>query len=329
MPHRSIQAILFVALVARVAAAEPGETADAAAARGRTALKAGRIHEACDAFAASDALAPRAETELSLADCYAQDGKPASAARAYHAAADKDTNAARRKTALAKAERLEARAPKLHFSVQPAQPGAVIRVDGVEVAAGEDAMVDTGPHEVTASAPGFEGHASAPVDREGTTIDVVVRLVPTVEAPAAPAAPAAPPAAVVREPTPAALAAAPVPARDAAPSHRKRNGIIVGAAGLGFIAGAVIAYEAGSSKLDDAARLCPGDTCANNADLARGHSLISDGRTLRGVSIGVGITGAVLIAAGGYLMMTDHAEQSHVAVDVRPNGGGVTYTARW
>ena len=172
--------LLIPILVPAIASADDASTA---AARGRADLKAGRIHEACDDFAQSEQLAAGVDTELALAACYDQDGKPASAARLYRVAADKDAKASRRKTSLAKAEKLEARAPKLHFTVRPAPAGLVIKVDGAEVSATEDAIVDTGPHQVEASAPGYEGHTSAPVDREGTTVQVVVQLVAT-EAPA-------------------------------------------------------------------------------------------------------------------------------------------------
>jgi hypothetical protein len=315
--------LLLVTLLAYapLASAEPGETAQAAAARGRAALRAGHVHEACDAFATSDQLAASADTEVRLAACYEQDGKPASAARMYRRAADKDASAARRKTSLAKAEKLEARAPRLHFTIRPDPPGLVVRVDGDEVSATEDALVDTGPHEVVATAPGYEGHASAPVDREGTTLQVIVQLVPTDEAPSPP--PVAPAPAPVAEPAPRPWMDVP------APGHRTRNGIILGAAGLGVLAGAVIAYEAGSNRFDDAATLCPGQVCASDADLRKGHSLLSDGRTLRQVSIGMGIGSAVLLVAGGYLLVTGHHEEAHVAVQVDHTGAGVAYTARF
>jgi hypothetical protein len=314
---------LFVAtILAHASLAGADDTA-----RAKAALKAGHVHEACDAFAAAEHATPAVDTELSLADCYEQDGKPASAARMYRVAADKDVKASRRKSSLAKAEKLEARAPKLHVTVRPAQPGLSLHVDGVEVSPTEDAVVDTGPHEVVATAPGYEGRASAPVDREGVVVQVVVQLLPTGEPAPAPApmvtpapAPAAAPV-VASEPRPVPVTVA--------PDHRKRNGIIIGAAGLAVLAGSVIAYEAGSSKFDDAARLCPGQLCASDADLARGHSLLSDGRTLREVSVGMGIGGVVLLAAGGYLMMTAHPEESHVAVNVDRTTASVAYTARF
>ena len=321
--------LLISILVPAVASADDASTA---AARGRADLKAGHIHEACDELAQSEQLAPSVDTELSLAACYDQDGKPASAAHMYRIAADKDAKASRRKTSLAKAEKLEARAPRLHFTVRPAPAGLVVKVDGAEVSATEDAIVDTGPHQVEATAPGYEGHTSAPVDREGATVQVVVQLVAT----AAPAPKAEP---MKTEPAPAPPKAEPAPApmppmamttneTEAHGDHRKRNGILLGATGLAVIAGSVIAYETGSSKFDDADKLCPNQTCASDADLAKGHSLYSDGRTWRQVSIGMGIGGVALLGAGAYLWATHH-EESHVGVAAGPTGGGVTYSAHF
>ena len=86
----------------------------------------------------------------------------------------------------------------------------MIEVDGVEVPIAGDVQVDVGPHEVTATAPGFAGHASAPADRDKQIIDVIVRMQPVEEpapdpkpAPAATAEPAAEPT-PSPEPTPAA-----------------------------------------------------------------------------------------------------------------------------
>jgi hypothetical protein len=305
--------ILLLVTISSVAFADD---ADSAFQRGQSAMKAGRVHEACDAYAKSEQLAARAETELALAACYEQDGKPASAARMYRAAGQ-----------AAKAAKLEARAPKLRFAISPTVPGVIVKVDGVVVSATEDALVDTGPHEVTATAPGFAGRASAPVDREKAILDVIVRMEPVAEpAPAAPA-PAPAPAPMKSEPAPAPAAAAEMPP-PAPADHRKRNGIIVGAVGLGALVGAAVLFAESSSKFDDAQKLCPVQMCANNADLAKGHSLYSDGHTLRGAAIGTSIAGALLIAAGTYLWMTPHHETG-VAVQIDRGGAAASYTVRF
>jgi hypothetical protein len=323
------QIFLATTLLAGVASAE---TADEAMKRGQTAYKAGRIHEACDAFAASDQLAASTETEWSLAGCYEQDGKPVAAAKLYRAVADKDPK--RKDAATAKAIKLESRAPKLRFAIAKT-PGLVVKVDGVEVSPTEDVMVDTGPHEVIATAPGFEGHASAPVDREKAIVDVIIRLQP-VEASPAPAASVPAPAqaaAAASEPSggPAPMAAAPMAMHDepASTDHRMRNGVIVGAVGIGALVTAGVLFVASSHKFDDEHALCPSSRCASNDDLDKAHSLLDDGHLLRGLSIGTGIAGLALVGVGGYLIATHSKEESHMTVQVDHRGASVGYTARF
>ncbi|MEO8550923.1 MAG: hypothetical protein ABI678_13150 [Kofleriaceae bacterium] len=323
------QIFLATTLLTGIASAE---TAGEAMKRGQTAYKAGRIHEACDAFAASDKLAASSETEWSLAGCYEQDGKPVAAAKLYRAVAAQDPK--RKDIASAKATKLEARAPKLRFAIA-ATPGLVVKVDGVEVVATEDVMVDTGPHEVIATAPGFEGHASAPVDREKAIVDVIIRLQP-VEAPPAPAATVPPPAqaaAAASEPS-APRAAAPMAmhaesAEPASTDHRMRNGIIVGAVGVGALVTAGVLFVAGTHKFDDEHALCPSSRCATTDDLEHANSLLDDGHLLRGLSIGTGIAGLALVGVGGYLVATHKTEESHVMVQLDHRGGSIGYTARF
>src|SRR5580704_6862188 len=147
--------VIATTLLARagIGSADPNDTAESAFARGQAALKAGRIHQACDAYETSDKLAARIETEQSLASCYEQDGKPMAAARLYRSLADKDGNADRRKTSLAKADKLEAKAPRLRFEINPMPAGLIVKVDGAEVSSTADVPVDVGPHEVVATAP--------------------------------------------------------------------------------------------------------------------------------------------------------------------------------
>ena len=311
--------IIATTLLASAGVASADESAADALKRGHAAYKAGRIHEACDAYAASEKLAPATQTEITLAGCYEQDGKPVAAAKLY-----------RQANSLDKAAKLEARAPKLRFAVKQV-PGLKIMVDGVEVSPTEDVMVDPGPHDVTAVAPGYTGHASAPVDREKAIVDVIIRLDPTPEAAPAPApAPAPMPA----EPAPAPMVAPaqPMPEmQDMAmtPDHRKRNGIIIGTVGVAALATAGVMFAVSSGKFDDEHKLCPNSMCANTDDLAKAHSLLDDGHLYRGMSIGMGIGGIVLAAAGVYLIATPHREESHMTVQLDHTGGSIGYTARF
>jgi len=305
------------------------ESADAAYRRGQAALKAGRIHEACDALAASDKLEPRIETELSLADCYEQDGKVIAASRLYRTLADKDTNPARAKKASAKATQLEAKAPRLRFAINPRPDGLVIRVDGEVVPSSGDVRVDIGTHEVIATAPGFEGHASPAVDGARPILDVIIRMEPKAEA-AQPEA-SAPASGATATATPPASGAAPAPAEpmasiDARPDHRKRNGVIVAGAGAGLVVGAGVLFGLAASKFGTEHDLCPDARCASPTDLARANALLDNGTTLRDVGIGLGIGGVALIAVGGYLLLTPHREAPRVSVHAGHGMTGVSFS---
>jgi hypothetical protein len=319
-------------LFAHAAAAQPNDTAASAAKRGQAALEAGRVHEACEAFAASEKLEAKPETELGLADCLEQDGKHMAAARVYRQLADSDPNVDRRKTSAAKAAKLEAKAPRLRFAINPNPPGLVIKVDGVEVPVAGDVQVDVGPHDVIATAPGFAGHASAPADRDKQIVDVIVRMQPVEQAPAPPAPPLAPTA--TPEPSSAAAPAPspmpmPVSETEANHDHRKRNGVIVGAVGLGVLAGAVIFYSLSSGKFDDEHALCPSSMCASTADLDHAHSLLDSGHAYRGASIGMGIGGVLLVAAGTYLFLTPHRDEPRVSLQLDRTTAGAAYTVRF
>ena len=334
----SAKFLIAAALLAHasLAAAGPDETADSAFKRGQAALKAGRIHDACNAFEASAKLDATIDTELSLASCYAQDGKPMTAARLYRSIAERDTNTARRQTSIAKAAKLEANAPKLRFAINPMPRGLVIKVDGVEVPATGDVLVDQGPHEVIASAPGFEGRASAPVDRDRVILDVIIRMEPVAERreepapePAAPMAPAEPKAAPAKQPAAPTVTAMGAESSTAPVDHRRRNGLLIGAGGLALLAGAAIMFELSTDKFDQEHALCPMSRCANEMDLAQANELLSEGRTRRGVSIGMGIGSGVLLIAGTYLFLTPNKQDTRVSFQVQPGGASVGYTARF
>ncbi|HUS30508.1 MAG TPA: hypothetical protein VMZ53_18490 [Kofleriaceae bacterium] len=322
--------LILVALVLSPALA----AADDAAAeykRGQTALKAGRVHEACDAFAASAKLDAKIETELSLADCLEQDGKIMAAARLYKKLGEKDTDTARAKKSSAKATKLEAKAPRLRFAINPKPQGLVITVDGEAIAGTDEARVDIGPHEVVGTAPGFEGHASPAVDGSRPIVDVILRM----EEKAEPAPPVQ-----TREPAPAATpkpntAPEPAPPTAAQPeaaapmvegsitttSHRKRNGVVLTAAGAGLAIGAGVMLGLAASKFSTERELCPNAQCANEMDRARANALLDNGTTLRTIGIGVGVTGVALLAVGGYMLMTPDHESTRVSLSV---GNGST-----
>lgn len=320
---------IILALLANVAIADTGDTAETAFRRGRAALKAGRVHEACQAFETSARLDAKVETELVLADCYEQDGRPISASRLYQKLADNDSNPDRAKRSAAKATALAARAPRLRFAITPRLEGLVIEVDGEIVSSTGDVRVDVGPHEVIARAPGFAGHASTAIDGSQRIVDVIIRLEPTTtpEPPPrpAPTTTAATPAPVLTAAMPAAPPAAP-PAESPGRDHRKRNGILVGAAGAGLVVAGIVSLGVASSKLGTEHELCPGSTCATQGDLDRASALVSNAEAYRNAGIGLVIGGGALMAVGSYFVFTHAREASHVSFHPTRGGAGVTFT---
>ena len=325
-----IKQLFITSIVLGSGTAVLAQTPSAELKKGKKALKAGRVHEACADFEASDKLEASDATEKLLADCYEQDGKHIAAAKMY-----------RKLGATAKAEKLEKKAPRLRFAIStPAGPkpdGLVVKVDGEVVSATEDVRVDVGPHDVTASAPGYEGHASAPVDRDGAILDVVLRMEAT-EAPK----PAEPPPMVKAKPLapepqpqvapqPSTEPAQPEPMVMENHNHRRRNGAIIGGAGILALAGAAVTFVVSKDKFDDEHALCPNSKCANPETLRQANAYLSNGHAYRGTAIGLGIGGVVLVAVGAYLFATPHhgEEEQHVSLSVDHQSAGFAYTGHF
>ncbi len=332
-PH-AFRTLLAAAVLATASVAAADDAGDALK-RGKAALKAGDVHQACVELQAAVDLDPKVESKALLADCLSKDGKPVAAAKLYRELAEAD--AKKHKTYAAKADKLEANAPRLRFAINPKPDGLVLKVDGNEVPADKDLPVDAGPHDVVASAPGFEGRTSAAVDKDRGVIDVIVRLEAT-----APPKPPEPVAKPIEDPAPMpkpaeteeALPAAaqdtqpvPAPMEPPAPrteSHRGRNGVIVGVAGVAALAGAGILFASSASKFEDEHALCPGNTCRDQADADRANALSDDARTLRGTSYIVGGVGAVLVGVGAYMLLTRPSE-SATQMTLQVGDGGATF----
>jgi hypothetical protein len=157
--------IALVILTAR-AHAQPGDataTADQLFNEGRELLDASRFAEACAKFEASLRLEDAVGTRLNLAACREQLGELGSAWSLYHGAIDlaaKGGDLNRREYARSHAAALEPQLAMLTIVLPSSRPpGFAVAQDRVAVDAVEPAIVvylDAGPHEVSASAPGFE-----------------------------------------------------------------------------------------------------------------------------------------------------------------------------
>jgi hypothetical protein len=167
--------VLSLVIAARVASADPG--AEALFREGRDLLKAGKLEEACDRFARSEAIEPKVGTALNLGDCREHQGLFADAWEAFVAAqslASRD-NDDRRAEAARRAAALEPKLAHLQITAANRPPGLAITRNGrpIDVAALDSELpVDPGSYEVVATAPGYKpasahaqlgvgGHATA------------------------------------------------------------------------------------------------------------------------------------------------------------------------
>jgi hypothetical protein len=105
--------------------------------------------------------------------------------------------------------------------------------------------------------------------------------------------------------------------------------LILGAGGIALLAGSAVLLKLSADEFDDEQALCPADRCATPADLANAKAMLSDGRVMRGTSIGLGITGGLLVAAGAYLLLTPQKETASLSFYVEPGNAGIGYTGRF
>jgi hypothetical protein len=167
--------VLPVIAAASVAIADPG--AEALFREGRDLLKSGKLEDACDRFARSEAIEPKVGTALNLGDCREHQGLFADAWEAFVAAqslASRDSDD-RRAEAGRRAAALEPRLAHLQITAMTRPPGLAITRNGrrIELAALDSELpVDPGSYEVVATAPGYKttsarvqlavgGHATA------------------------------------------------------------------------------------------------------------------------------------------------------------------------
>jgi hypothetical protein len=281
------------------------------------------VAAACDKFAASQELDPGVGTLLHLGACYEKLGRVASAWAAFREAASYAHRSAqpdREQIAVARAEKLEGRLPKL--LIDTSQNGAtqleVTRDQKPVVSAslGVPIPVDPGSHQIAVSAPGkVSWHATVQLV-EGKTETL---RVPALEAAVPPpAALAAPPAAAVKPapPPPAPSKPEAAVAQPSGLSTRAKIGIGVGAAGaVSLIVGSYFGLRA-KSKWHDAKSHCDGLAC----DQA-GVDLASSARVSGNVSTALFAVGAVAAGTGAVLFFgSPRKHESTIAIGATPSG---------
>jgi hypothetical protein len=318
MRTRELLILACLASAPRIARADA--EADRLFKTGQTALAAGRIAEACDAFAASDARASRVGTLLNLGDCREQNGQIATAWAIFlrtAALAQQTPNEHKRADeARRRAGYLQPRLSYLTISVPDASDvtGLTITRDGVPVDRAywnQGVPVDGGTYVVEAIAPGHDGWRSSVAvapENAHAIVDVprfkpIAELVPAVTAPRrAPPIVAAPPAPVLPPVAPA--------------RHRLLSPLRVGALGAAglAIAGGVVGALAGSRsarEARDANDRCQ-TPCTDATGLALGAASAHDATVAN-----LAFAGAAVVAAGAltlWIVGRPAPIRDHVAV---------------
>jgi hypothetical protein len=212
IPRRRLLTLAALGMLAGSAAASP--ESEKLFHDGRDLLKAGKIPEACEAFAASQRLEAKVGTLLNLADCREKQGRTATAASLFIEA--KQLAAAQRDPRQAEAEKrataIQGKLSYLTITVAPERQrdGLVIKRNGLTVDRAQwntPVALDPGDYVVEVSAPKSTPWSTTRALGAKQKVEVVVEALPAVAA-VEPAAPGP------------GLAPAPAPGAELAPEGR-------------------------------------------------------------------------------------------------------------
>jgi hypothetical protein len=299
----AVACIVISSAAGRARADNDTATAEAAFLKGKDLMKAGKIEEACDAFARSQTLDPQDGTAYNLALCDEQAGKLASAWGLFRQLAQTDSNKKRRKDSDKHGQALAPRLTKMLITVDfEGVPGIVITRNGDDVTAavGIESPVDPGDYTIVVTAPGYQSFtATVSATGEGMTVAVSV---PPLEKTAA---------TQVTEPAPGGdrpvdrVDPAPVATTRGGGGHRKVIGLSVAGGGIVIAATGLVFGALASSHHQEALDVCGGDTrCANADDAAAATDLEARAHTDGNVASVLVAAGGVALAAGIVLWLT-------------------------
>jgi hypothetical protein len=270
---------------------------------GKRALDEGNYALACPRLADSLQLDPAGGTALLLAICLEAQGKLASAWAAYNGAlslARRDHREDREKQARERIALLEPTMPRLRFRGGDVA-GAEVRLDSrlLPLSARELPLpVDPGPHELTATAPGYLTWSQAFTLGPGETREL--EITPLVA-------------------PPPGLPAAPRPPR--ASWHQPVGHGALGAAGAALGFGATFGVLAWR-KATAADRVCPGTECLDS----RAIDLTGQAKTASAIAnVGIGL-GLALGSFGAIVLL---GAPSGAAVTLSPAPGGLEARAHF
>lgn len=298
-------ALLLPSLAWALPSAAQKAEAEALFQDGKKLMLQKRWVDACRKLEASQRLDPAGGTLLNLALCHEEEGKLATAWVEFGdalelAKADKKND--RIKIAREHLEKLEAKLPRLVVTLPPgpALSGLQVQRNGAtlsEASFGTPIPVDPGEHTVRATAPGHHPHEAK--------ISLAVGETKTLKLPP-----------LEREPEPvAAAASSSAPPPVLAPSHRKRNGYIIGGVGVVSLTIGVIFGVRALGKKSEADKVC-GQTCPPEG-LKRTDEAYT-AANIANVGVGLGLIG---LGVGTYLVLTAKPSPSAASFVVSPTVG--------
>jgi hypothetical protein len=328
-PARVLRALALVALCsAPLRAQERGALAIAQAEtlfrEGKSLMDRRRFDEACPKLAESHRLAPGGGTVLTLALCYEDAGKLASAWATFFEAsrlATRDGRDDRRTIANRHRDALEPQLSRVEIRLPAGlDRGAVeLSMDGQSLSlavVGVPTPVDPGSHTIRLQAPG-----KIASDRRfeiGPRRDLVTVVLGPLEdaAPPVPAASSAPVAAASAPLPPPPPPAIPPPSAAGARLPVGVGLVAVGLVGVGL--GSYLGLRAQTLN-DQALDRCPQSPCSDQGGLQKNRDAV---RMAQEASLAFGL-GLAAGAVGGYLWLT--APRTAVAIEIHPTGAALRY----
>jgi len=298
--------------------AQDAATAAALFDKGLAEMQARRFDAACPALAESYRLDPQPGALFTLAECFAEGGKVASASARYDEYIDlfsrmtpgqQAGQRGRDKIALQKKQALQPRIPTLTLVLPKDAPaGTRIKRDGVVLnapAIGTPLPIDPGEHVITSVVPNGPEHEQrisvAEAEKKEFTVELKLPPPPPVDPAPATSGSAPPPAATTAPPAATTSAPATTVKPTSGGSTGKTLGWIttgIGIAGIGV--GSVFGLMA-LQKKGDADNECPNLSCT-----PEGMKAVQDGRDqalISTIGFGVGaaglVTGIILFATSG------------------------------
>ncbi|HEY5934989.1 MAG TPA: hypothetical protein VIU61_10150 [Kofleriaceae bacterium] len=314
-------AILIALLIVtpNIAQADDQATAMALFDEGLKEMKAKNFDKACKAFAASLALVADSGTKGSLARCYTEQGKVASAWGLWRDLADTAPTPKLREDAALRAKKLEPRIPKYSLKVIAPTPGLAVTVNGSPVNATVEAAVpiDPGPLSVTARATGYVVWTRDETAKEGAVVAIEI---PALE----------------RLGATTKLVVPPMPMDERARKRKTRHriGIVIGAGagGAAVIVGSVFGFRA-RSQYADAKDTCGGsiEDC-DPARVMEAQGQVDDARSSGTLSTVMFAVGGAAVITGVVIYMTAPKLESRgvtIAPAVDHQSAGVTLLGRF